>query len=264
MRRITPLALLFVFTALAFTYSRAQSPQDQESPKDAGTTASPGPAPAKPAAPLAPQPGDSTKLEILKSERARYPLQAEEKGIQGQVLLKFHISESGDVESVDVISGHPVLIPAAVDAAKKWKFKPYIRNGKPVKVAVNVPMDFAFIGNVIRDTRESSPSEPASASSTRSPIARTVASGIMSGRLIYKVAPVYPQEARANHVQGTVIMQASISKEGRITDLVVLSGPRDLRDSAVGAVQQWRYRPYMLNGEPVEVRTQIQVNYQLR
>src|SRR5579872_4929956 len=85
---------------------------------------------------------DSTKLEIVKAEKARYPLEAHEQGIQGEVLLKLHISETGDVESVDVLSGHPALVPAAVDAAKKWKFKPYIKNGKPTKVAVSVPMDF--------------------------------------------------------------------------------------------------------------------------
>lgn len=206
-----------------------------------------------------PQSSDSTKLEIVKAEKARYPLEAHEQGIQGEVILKLHISETGDVETVDVVSGHPALVPAAVDAAKKWKFKPYIKNGKPVKVAVNVPMDFAFKGNIVKD-------EHSAAYSTGAPPGKplNVDSNVMRGRVVYKVAPVYPVDARRAHIEGTVTLQASIGKDGRIHDLTLISGPKALVDSAVGAVQQWRYTPYMKDGQPIDVSTQIQVNYQLK
>ena len=79
-----------------------------------------------------------------------------------------------------------------------------------------------------------------------------------------KVAPIYPNEARANYIQRTVILKAQISKEGNIANLELLSGPIELAGSAVDAVRRWKYRPYLLYGVPVDVDTQIQVNYQLR
>ncbi len=90
-----------------------------------------------------------------------------------------------------------------------------------------------------------------------------VQAGISSGLLVKKVAPVYPGQARHDRIQGTVTLQAVISKTGDITDLEALSGPMELVPSAVNAVRQWKYRPYLLNGEPVFVETQIQVNYML-
>jgi protein TonB len=82
--------------------------------------------------------------------------------------------------------------------------------------------------------------------------------------LLYKVQPIYPDDAKQNHVQGTVVLNAVITKDGRISALHPMSGPKELTAAAVEAVQQWRYKPYMLQGEPVEVQTQITVNFQLR
>jgi protein TonB len=91
-----------------------------------------------------------------------------------------------------------------------------------------------------------------------------VSSGVSTGLLIKKVTPVYPVEARYARIQGTVIMQAEINKTGDVMDIEALDGPLELVVSAVNAVRQWKYRPYLLLGEPVTVQTQIQVNYQLR
>jgi len=90
-----------------------------------------------------------------------------------------------------------------------------------------------------------------------------VASGVTSGLLIKKVAPFYPQEARTNFIQGTVVLQADINREGDIVNLELMDGPIELVGSAVHAVRQWKYKPYLLNGEAVAVRTTIQVNYTL-
>jgi protein TonB len=73
--------------------------------------------------------------------------------------------------------------------------------------------------------------------------------------------PVYPPIARAAHVQGTVVLHALISKQGTIEQLKVISGPPMLTASAMDAVQRWRYKPYLLNGDPVEVETTINVNF---
>jgi periplasmic protein TonB len=86
-----------------------------------------------------------------------------------------------------------------------------------------------------------------------------ISKGVAEGMLIRKVVPVYSAIARAAHMEGTVVLQATISKSGVIEGLRVLSGPPLLRQAALDAVQQWRYRPYLLNGEPVEVETTINV-----
>ena len=82
--------------------------------------------------------------------------------------------------------------------------------------------------------------------------------------LINKVNPIYPDDARHLFIQGTVVLQAVISKTGDIVDLELLEGPIELAGSAVAAVRQWKYKPYLLMGQPVAVDTQIQVNYELR
>ncbi len=91
----------------------------------------------------------------------------------------------------------------------------------------------------------------------------SISGGVEAGLLIQRTMPVYPPIAKAARVQGTVVLQATISKEGRITDLHVISGPAMLQQSAMEAVRNWRYRPYLLNGEPVEVETTINVIYTL-
>jgi protein TonB len=88
-------------------------------------------------------------------------------------------------------------------------------------------------------------------------------SRVMEGNLVHRVQPEYPALARMARVQGAVVLHAVISKQGTIEDLEVISGPPALVGAAVDAVRQWRYRPYYLNDEPVEVDTQVTVNFVL-
>jgi len=88
-----------------------------------------------------------------------------------------------------------------------------------------------------------------------------VSSGTVAGLAISQPQPTYPAIARAAHVQGTVVLHAIISKQGTIQQLKVVSGPPMLTASAMDAVSRWKYKPYLLNGEPVEVETTINVNF---
>jgi protein TonB len=81
--------------------------------------------------------------------------------------------------------------------------------------------------------------------------------------LIQKTIPTYPPIAKAARVQGTVVLQALISKQGTIENLKVVSGPAMLQQAAEDAVRQWRYRPYLLNNDPVEVETTVNVIFTL-
>jgi protein TonB len=90
-----------------------------------------------------------------------------------------------------------------------------------------------------------------------------VSSGVMDGKLIVKIAPSYPLLGREMHIEGTVILQATISRGGTIANLRVVRGPVLLEQAALDAVKQWRYQPYLLNGEPVEVETTVNVVFKL-
>jgi len=90
-----------------------------------------------------------------------------------------------------------------------------------------------------------------------------VPSAIAAGLLLRKIIPPYPPIAKAMHVEGTVVLAATISKDGRIVNLHVVSGPAVLQQAALDAVSSWRYRPYLLNGEPVDVETTINVIFTL-
>lgn len=86
---------------------------------------------------------------------------------------------------------------------------------------------------------------------------------MMQGNLIDRVQPLYPAIAKAAHIQGAVVLIAVISRDGTIQNLQVISGHPMLVKAAMEAVKQWRYRPYVLNGQPVEVETQVTVNFVL-
>jgi len=130
-----------------------------------------------------------------------------------------------------------------------------VRNGKKM-LAVHLlslePIDAV-------DAAEFTP--PADATTIERKI--TISAGVSQGLLVKKVAPDYPLFAKENGVSGTVVLQATIGKDGRIANLRVISGPEELRGAALDAVKQWVYRPYLLNGEPVSVDTTINVAFNL-
>ena len=90
-----------------------------------------------------------------------------------------------------------------------------------------------------------------------------VSQGVTQGLLLRRIQPNYPPLARQARIQGSVLLQAEISKDGSIQNLRLISGHPMLAPAAIDAVKQWKYKPYILNGEPVEVETQITVNFTL-
>jgi protein TonB len=90
-----------------------------------------------------------------------------------------------------------------------------------------------------------------------------ISGGVAQGMLLNKTTPIYPPIAKAARVSGTVVLQATISKTGTIENLRVVSGPAMLQQAALDAVRSWRYKPYMLNSEPVEVETSVNVVFTL-
>jgi protein TonB len=114
----------------------------------------------------------------------------------------------------------------------------------------------AGFGNMFGDTNK--PKVKAEA-----PKKVNISAGVMQGMVLQKTQPVYPPIAKAARVSGTVVLQATISKTGTIEGLHVVSGPAMLQQAAMDAVKSWRYRPYLLNNDPVEVETTVNVIFTL-
>jgi protein TonB len=106
-------------------------------------------------------------------------------------------------------------------------------------------------------------SGPAPVVKAAAPKKIAVSAGVIAGNKLSGATPTYPAIAKAARIQGTVVLQATISKTGTIENLRVISGPPMLQSSAMEAVRGWRYKPYLLNGEPVEVETQVNVIFNL-
>ena len=160
----------------------------------------------------------------------------------------------------DVVNGQlrtPTKIPEKVQMIKEEEAPPAMAGGVMGGVPGGVPG--GQMGGVIGGMINSTANIPKVATPQRV----RVSSGVSQGLLIKRVQPNYPPLARQARIQGTVILQAEISKEGTIQNLQLISGHPMLAPAAIEAVKQWRYKPYLLNGEPVAVDTQVVVNFTL-
>lgn len=95
------------------------------------------------------------------------------------------------------------------------------------------------------------------------PVKLRVSSGVAEGLKTHTVNPKYPREARDKGIQGDVLLQATIDTKGNIANLNAVQGDPILVEASIEAVKQWKYKPYILNGEPVEVETTIKIQFHL-
>jgi len=164
----------------------------------------------------------------------------------------------------DIVNGQlrtPTKIPKAVKMIQEDEAPPPVNT---MSVVGGVPggVPGGSIGGVIGSIASAGTST-AALPKIATPQRVRVSSGVQSGLLIRKVQPTYPPLARQARIQGQVMLQAQISKNGDIENLQLISGHPMLAPAAIEAVKQWKYKPYLLNGEPVEVETTVQVNFSL-
>jgi protein TonB len=163
----------------------------------------------------------------------------------------------------DIVNGQlrtPTKIPQKVQMIKEDEAPPPAMATTGVVGGVPGGVPGGSMGGVIGSVLSAT---PVAVPKIATPQRVRVSSGVSQGLLIRKVPPTYPPLARQARIQGTVILQAQISKTGDIENLTLISGHPMLAPAAIEAVKQWKYRPYLLNGEPVEVDTQVQVNFTL-
>lgn len=154
----------------------------------------------------------------------------------------------------------PSSIPSKILILKEKEPEPFSSGG--LGVVGGVPG--GTLGGVVGGILNSVPKPRVTLQSAPPTPQRVVISqGVTEGMLLSKVQPVYPPIAVAARTEGIVTLKAIIAKDGTIKNLQVLSGHPMLVPAAIDAVQRWRYRPYLLNGEPVEVETTIQVIFTL-
>ena len=90
-----------------------------------------------------------------------------------------------------------------------------------------------------------------------------VSAGLTEGVVVRRVEPIYPSQARTARLEGSVVLQATVAENGTVHDVKVISGPPLLARAAESAVARWRYRPFLLNGKPIPMRTEITVDFKL-
>src|ERR1700704_595360 len=163
----------------------------------------------------------------------------------------------------DIVNGQlrtPTKIPEKVQMIKEEEAPPPAMASTGVVGGVPGGVPGGSMGGVMGSILSST---PVAVPKVATPQRVRVSQGVSAGLLVRKVNPNYPPLARQARIQGQVLLQAEISKDGSIQNLRLISGHPMLAPAAIEAVKQWKYKPYILNGGPVEVETQITVNFTL-
>ncbi len=189
---------------------------------------------------------EATQL-LVQSAEAVYPEGPED--LKGFVAVDLRIDTEGNVADVTVSVGKPELAAAAAAAFKQYKFKPYMADGRPVECLISATATFQ--------------GRAAGAKLSLQPMKLRVSQGVLDGNKIQDVQPIYPQEAIAARIQGDVVLRATLGTNGEVTNLTVVSGHPLLVQAAMDAVHLWKYKPYLLNGNPAEVDTVIRVKFHM-
>jgi len=168
------------------------------------------------------------------------------------------------VVQTDIVNGQlrtPTKIPQKVQMIKEEEAPPPVMSAGGVVGGVPGGVPGGQMGGVIGGIISSTP--VASLPKVATPQRVRVSQGVSQGLLVRKVNPTYPPLARQARIQGTVTLEAEISKDGSIENLRLVSGHPMLAPAAIEAVKQWKYKPYLLNGEPVAVQTTVIVTFTL-
>ena len=186
---------------------------------------------------------------LVKMTKPVYPAAAKTSGIQGSVQLDVVVTKDGTVKNVRSASGRPELIPAAVDAVKEWIYEPVMKDGQAVEFISTVTLNFSL-------SKDAVPAPPANR-------AVEIRGSVQQGKLVNQVAPVYPPDAKVAGLEGVVKARVVLGADGMLKEISSISGPLPLIQCSVDAIRQWIWKPTILDGVPVEVITDIQVNFRL-
>jgi TonB family protein len=240
------------FTLLALTGRLATKAFPLESPSTGApqvTLLSPNPgANNTHAAPSLAITTDELSLKLVNKVSPAYPVEAKKQGVQGEVWLAVNINTKGEVDNIQIQRGHPLLVRAAVDSVRQWKYTPYIKDGVAVPVSSTVYVNFALSGPTLPGDQ---------------PPTIRLGTNALAAKLISRVEPIYPVEAKQKGIEGEVLFEVTIDEQGEVIDVQVLGGNAILVGAAYDAVRYWRYTPILLNGNPVRARANVSIRFEL-
>lgn len=182
--------------------------------------------------------------KLVRQVRPVYPAEAKEARITGKVRLEAVVTKDGRIQDLKIVSGHPLLAAAAVEAVRQWEYAPVEKDGQPVAFKTQIDLNFTLADD--------------------GPAPLEVAGGVQAGKLVSKVNPVYPAEAKQQGIQGRVLLRATIGANGTVEKVDVREGDPALAAAAVDAVKQWQYSPTMVNSSAVAVIVDIDINFTLQ
>ncbi len=230
-----------------------------------------GPPPVRPGqTPLTPGVDGVTEPELIPGTKVLpvYPEAARKVGAPGKVTLRAVIRRDGTVGDIKVLEEPPGGFGfgrAAIEAVRQWRYRPATKDGRPVDVYLTIVVNFQ-LASAAKPRGESAP--PPVGEARGGKVLAPGVDGVTEPELIpgTKVRPVYPKAAQAAGVSGKVTLRAVIHRDGTVGDIKVLRespGGFGFGRAAIDAVQQWRYRPAMKDGCPVDVYFRVVVNFQL-
>ena len=200
----------------------------------------------------------------IKDVKPVYPADARAAGIQGVVIIEALIDEQGRVSAARILRSVPALNQAALDAVLGWAFTPTMKDGAPVPVSMTVTVRFALdskppaVGGVVG----SGPVGGIAGGDAATP--RAGGAKTPPPTRLVDVKPVYPEAAREARIQGMVILELSIGKDGAVTSAKVLRSIPELDQAAIDAATQWKFTPTMKDGVAVPVVLAVTVNFKLQ
>jgi TonB family protein len=187
---------------------------------------------------------------------AKYPKKARKEKIEGPVTLHLIVATDGAVKEVSVLKGDPELIGAATDAVRKWRFQPFVRDGKSVDGERDVTIRFAL-------AKDSSAAASACDSSI-GPVYKVGDNGVSPPKLVTYRDPEYSEAARQNRLQGVVTLSLVVGPGGQTCDVrITRSLDRELDEKAIEAVRTWRFKPAVKDGQPVAATLNVETQFHL-
>ncbi len=183
--------------------------------------------------------------KLLKKVDPVYPEEARRAKQSDNVILNVRTDKSGSIERIMVLKGkYKILNVAAIEAVKQWKYQPYLVDGDPKPVVFSVSVRFRLNGDQ-SDSIEAG-------------------GEVVPPKLIKKVNPVYPEDAKKAKLQGSVILYITTDEKGKVAEVEVLKSISGLDQAAIDAVKQWVYEPYFHEEKPKSVSFAVTIQFKLR
>jgi len=174
------------------------------------------------------------------------------------VIVELALRKSGAVRNVTVVKGPTIFREAALKAVKKHNYKNQMDvwpSQRQMTVEVKFPRDMGASPEILQVRL-------AGVSGCITALKRVrLSQWVMANRLLSRVEPVYPPEAQTEHIAGVVVVRVVIDKNGGILNADYISGPPALVLAAIAAVKQWKYQPFLMGGEPIEVETTVEIRF---